>query len=203
MTAPLYEELMSEGCGDPFDRHVFACAIATGLAPPDRLLTDSLALSLRDLTRLIRRYFPHAERVLDVHPLWQRAQEDELEEAALRNLLYDNRSPGTDTEHARWLARIITRRSLGARHLWEDMGLDRRPEIGRVMQRHFAPLAAKNPGMRWKKFFYRTLCEQEGVLLCKAPNCEACEDYSLCFPPDEVLAAEGETAGLGGDARGE
>jgi len=40
--------------------------------------------------------------------------------------------------------------------------------------------------MRWKKFFYRTLCERDGVLLCKAPNCEVCEDYALCFVPEEM-----------------
>lgn len=190
MTAELYDVLTAQGRGEPFDRHVFACAIASGLAPPDQLLTDTLGLSLPDLTRLVTRYFPHAASLLDVHPRWAAQREDELEEPALRDLLYTNRSPGTDADHGRWLARIIARRSLGSRHLWEDMGLADRAEISRVMQRHFAPLATQNPGMRWKKFFYRTLCEQEGVLLCKAPNCADCEDYHLCFVSDGELAAE-------------
>ncbi len=190
MTAELYDVLTAQGRGEPFDRHVFACAIASGLAPPNQVLTDTLALSLPDLTRLVMRYFPHAEPLLDVHPRWAAQREDEFEEPALRDLLYTHRSPGTDADHGRWLARIIARRSLGSRHLWEDMGLTNRAEISRVMQRHFAPLAAQNPGMRWKKLFYRTLCEQEGVLLCKAPNCADCEDYHLCFLSEGELAAE-------------
>lgn len=198
MATGLYDELMAEGFGDSFDRHVFAAAIATGFDPPERLLTDTLALSLADLNRLLTAYFPRHLALLDVHPRWAGLQEDELEEPSLRALLYDNRSSGTDTDHARWLARIITRRSLGAKHLWEDLGLTCRPEIGALMQRHFAPLAEENPGMRWKKFFYRTLCEQEGVLICKAPNCGECEDYPLCFPSAEVLAAEDAGRSAGG-----
>lgn len=190
MATALYRDLMADGPGDPFDRHVLAAAIATGFAPPEWLLTDTLALALPDLAQLLAAYFPHRTALLDVHPRWAGQREDELEEPALRALLYDNRSPGTDADHARWLARIIARRSQGARHLWEDLGLTRRAEIGVLMARHFHPLAAMNPGMRWKKFFYRTLCEQEGVLICKAPNCRDCEDYPLCFPPAEVLAAE-------------
>ncbi|MBK1698987.1 nitrogen fixation protein NifQ [Rhodovibrio salinarum] len=190
MTNALYTDLISGGTGEAFDRHVFAAVIATGFAPPERLLTDTLALSLPDLTRLFTAYFPHRLDLLDVHPRWSGEQADELEEPSLRALLYNNHSPETNADHARWLARIIARRSLGTRHLWEDLGLTRRAEIGDLMRRHFAPLAARNPGMRWKKFFYRTLCEQEGVLLCKAPNCQDCADYRLCFPPPEVLAAE-------------
>lgn len=39
--------------------------------------------------------------------------------------------------------------------------------------------------MKWKKFFYRQLCEQAEVLICKSPNCAVCSDYSLCFAPTE------------------
>jgi len=182
----LYSELVSRGSGDPFDRHVLASAIASGFAPPNTLLTDTLALSLTDLRFLLARLFPHALSLLDVHPSWRGPQADSDEEPALRALLHDNRSPEGDPDMARWLARIITRRSLGARHLWEDLGLANRGELSKLMGRHFRPLAEDNPGMRWKKYFYRRLCEQEGVLLCKAPNCEVCDDYSLCFVPGEA-----------------
>lgn len=185
----LYAELVSRGAGDPFDQHVLASAIASGFAPPDTLLTDTLALSLTDLKFLLARMFPHTLSLLDVHPSWRGPRVDADEEPALRALLHDNRTPGGDPDMARWLARIIARRSLGGRHLWEDMGLTSRAELGRLMARHFRPLSERNPGMRWKKFFYRALCEQEGVLLCKSPNCAVCEDYALCFVDDDVMAA--------------
>jgi len=181
MADDLYDRLMAEGTGDPFDRHVMARVVASGFAPPERLLTDTMGLSLSDLSKLLDTIFPHAVGLLDVHPSWKGPKADAPEEPDLRRLLYDNRSPNEDPAVARWLARIITRRSLGEHHLWEDLGLRSRDELTRLMDRHFAPLAERNPGMRWKKFFYRTMCEQEGVLLCKAPNCQVCEDYALCF----------------------
>jgi nitrogen fixation protein NifQ len=184
MPDDLYATLMAGGTGDPFDRHVLACAIASGFRPPERLLTDTLALSLADLALLMEGLFPHALGLLDVHPPWRGPADDAPEEPDLRALLYDNRTPEADPDLTRWLARILARRALGQRHLWEDLGLASRAELGRLMARHFAPLSARNPGMRWKKFFYRTLCEQEGVMLCKAPNCTVCEDYPLCFAQD-------------------
>lgn len=188
MANDLYTTLMSGGTGDPFDRYVLASAIASGFRPPDLLLTDTMALSLSDLALLMETLFPHALGVLDVHPPWRGPQADEPEEPDLRALLFEGRTPNGDPTLARWLSRLIARRSLGGRHLWEDLGLNSRADLGLLMERHFAPLAARNPGMRWKKFFYRTLCEQDGVLLCKAPNCEVCEDYALCFAPVETLA---------------
>jgi nitrogen fixation protein NifQ len=59
------------------------------------------------------------------------------------------------------------------------------------MQRHFRPLAARNRSdMKWKKFFYRTLCAEDGIVVCKAPNCEICSDVDACFggEPGEPLA---------------
>ncbi|MQX37981.1 nitrogen fixation protein NifQ [Roseospira navarrensis] len=181
MAEALYDRLMTGGTGDPFDRHVLACVVTSGFAPPGRLLTDTTALSLSDLRMMMDALFPHALGLLDMHPSWQGPKADAPEEPDLRALLYEHRTPDGDPAVARWLARIIARRSLAERHLWEDLGLASRDELTRLMDRHFAPLAARNPGMRWKKFFYRTLCEQEGVLLCKAPNCQVCEDYALCF----------------------
>jgi len=182
MTNALYHRLVGAwGPGDPFDRHVLACAIASGFNPPDSLLTDSMALSPGDLRLLMESHFPDAVDLLDVQPAWPGPVDDAPEEPDLRALLYDNRTPDGDPAMARWLARLIARRSLGANHLWEDLGLRSREELGRLMAGHFQPLAERNPGMRWKKFFYRSLCEKEGVLICKAPNCEVCEDYAICF----------------------
>lgn len=50
------------------------------------------------------------------------------------------------------------------------------------MDRHFHRLRLLNRlDMKWKKFFYRQLCEREGVAICKAPTCDACTDVGICF----------------------
>ena len=35
--------------------------------------------------------------------------------------------------------------------------------------------------MKWKKFFYRTICRDEGYMLCAAPSCAECDDFEICF----------------------
>ena len=86
---------------------------------------------------------------------------------------------GSETD---WLAAIVARRALEPNHLWEDLGLRARAELTRLLERHFAPLAAKNTrNMRWKRFFYRTLCEDDGFVLCATPTCTGCGDFETCF----------------------
>ena len=59
--------------------------------------------------------------------------------------------------------------SLGNNHLWQDMGLASRAELSELLGRHFPGLVAKNTGnMKWKKFFYRQLCEREGLSICRS-----------------------------------
>ena len=71
---------------------------------------------------------------------------------------------------------------MGPNHLWEDLGLGSRDQLNALMQEHFSSLKAINThNMRWKKFFYRTLCERAEVLICKSPHCKQCEDHPLCF----------------------
>ena len=98
----------------------------------------------------------------------------------VRDLLLAHRStPGDDS---RWLAAMIARRAMEPNHLWEDLGLRDRSELSRLLARHFAPLAVRNTkNMRWKRFFYRTLCEADGVVLCTTPVCSSCSDFDLCF----------------------
>lgn len=101
-----------------------------------------------------------------------------------------------DTETTRWLAAIIARRAMEGAHLWEDLALPDRPTLTRLMERHFAPLAARNSGMRWKRFFFRQLCEVEGLSHCTSPTCCACPDVDLCFEPGaaEALIARQKSA---------
>ena len=84
-----------------------------------------------------------------------------------------------------WLSHAVASASFGANHLWQDMGLPSRAVLSQLMSDAFPALAAKNTGdMKWKKFFYRQICEHEEILICKSPNCADCRDYPLCFGPE-------------------
>jgi nitrogen fixation protein NifQ len=77
---------------------------------------------------------------------------------------------------------MIARRAVEPNHLWEDLGLRDRSELTRLLARHFGPLAVRNTrNMRWKRFFYRMLCEDDGLVMCSTPVCTHCNDFALCF----------------------
>ncbi|MFM2481674.1 nitrogen fixation protein NifQ [Celerinatantimonas sp. YJH-8] len=84
---------------------------------------------------------------------------------------------------SRWdMARIIAMGSLGFHHLWQDLGLAERPLLTQLMRDCFPELQRINqPPMRWKKFFYRQMCLQHGVLVCRSPSCDECSSRSECF----------------------
>lgn len=191
MTETVYRRLVtSDVSGEHVDRHVFACVIAVvrgePAQPPAVPLTHALGLAPDALAALFAAYFPSA---LDLLP-WMAEDEGEgemaLEEDDLRRLLLSH-AAGRRSDEEGWLAHIIARRSIaGANHLWQDLGLRERGDLSALMGRHFPGLVALNAGdMKWKKFFYRTLCQLEGVVICKSPNCETCDDYSLCFSREE------------------
>ena len=90
-----------------------------------------------------------------------------------------------DAPDSRWLAHAIATASMADNHLWQDLGLPSRVELNALMQTRFTLLKLKNAGdMKWKKFFYRQLCEAAEVLICKSPSCRECTDYSVCFGPE-------------------
>lgn len=190
MTA-IYDWLMAmRGTGAAFDRHIFACVLASGAAEQDRGLNESLGLARDDLAALLRDYFPLAGCLLDDLP--DGVGTMALEEDDLAALLRGNGTRGNREEA--WLAAIVARRSLGANHLWQDLGLTSRKNLSDLLTRHFKPLAEKNTGdMKWKKFFYRQMCQAEGMTICKSPNCEICDDYALCFGPEDGLPLARQT----------
>lgn len=99
-------------------------------------------------------------------------------------LLLEHRAD--DSDAIRWLAHAIATASLRNNHLWQDLGLPERKALSRLMIENFPSLAALNSAdMKWKKFFYRQLCEKAEVLICKSPNCKVCDDHALCFGPEE------------------
>lgn len=101
----------------------------------------------------------------------------------LRELLLANCS-GRDAMEI-YLADVVAAGCLGGDHLWRDLGLPDRDALSRLLQLNFPSLAEKNVhNMKWKKFFYKQLCEQEGSYVCRAPSCEVCAAYDDCFGPE-------------------
>lgn len=83
-----------------------------------------------------------------------------------------------------WMAHVVAAGCMGAAHLWEDLGLTCRGELNALMRRNFPSLAARNvKDMKWKRFLYKQLCAAEGIYTCRAPSCEVCTDYHVCFGP--------------------
>jgi len=110
--------------------------------------------------------------------------DDGDEFADLLDLLLENLA--LPDESGICLCHAIATAAMGADHLWQDMGLPSRAVLSDLLREHFPVLAAKNVGdMKWKKFFYRQLCERAGVPICKAPHCAECCDRALCFGPEE------------------
>jgi len=107
-----------------------------------------------------------------------------LEREDLINLL--TRYSKANTLEINWVIGIIVAGCLGNDHLWQDLGLWSRSQLTALLHFNFPELAAKNSmDMKWKKFLYKQLCEEEGLYVCRAPSCNVCIDYAKCYGPEE------------------
>ncbi len=160
-----------------FDRHVLASILAVA-SMEDSAIGERVGLTAEDIAGLMRDCFPNACAEGSMFADVAASKDDEV--AMVRDLLLMNRS--IETETSRWLASMIARRAMEPNHLWEDLGLRDRSELTRLLSRHFAPIAVRNThNMRWKRFFYRALCESDGFVMCTTPVCTDCRDFDLCF----------------------
>ena len=166
---------------DPFDGHVLACVFAAAVdeCGAGGSFTDALGICGSALRRNIERYFPgalgHLETFgLDVEP---RVNDDER---CLLELLWRYRTASSPINSL--LTFLVARRATRPNHLWQDLGLANRGELSRLMLRHFVTLARRNDqDMKWKKFFYRMICRDDGFSMCVAPCCSECSDFDGCF----------------------
>lgn len=149
-----------------------------------------LGLDQADYAALLAAHFPALAGALgapadglldDGHALRQELLElrrDEWQE--LRDLLLAGRRG--DQPAAVWLAQIVAAACLGGNHLWRDLGLASRQQLRELLLHNFPQLARRNVhDMRWKKFFYKQLCEQDGGYVCRAPSCAQCPTHHDCF----------------------
>lgn len=177
-----YDWLMSGAArdADPFDAHVAASILALALQEGD--LCAQCGLSAAGLAELAETLFPRRQLAL-LAKAHGAAHAREVEEESLCELLCQNASP--DSTLAGLFAAMIARRAMEPDHLWQDLGLRNREELSDLLTRHFGPLAGRNTdNMKWKRFFYRTICESEGFVLCPVPVCTECRDYDMCFGPE-------------------
>ncbi|MBD1388218.1 nitrogen fixation protein NifQ [Neiella sp. HB171785] len=87
-----------------------------------------------------------------------------------------------DAQHVDSVAVMVATACLSPAHLWKSLGLTSRQQLRQLLTFFFPQLVALNQqNMRWKRFFYRCLCERSGDYVCKAPNCVDCSSYQECF----------------------
>ncbi len=185
---------------DAFDAHVAASILAISsaeLGPQGLPETAAAGLSAAQFGALIAEFFPKAAawRLFALSETVARAED----EACLLDLL--ERCTTAREPFQALLAAMIARRAQWPNHLWQDLGLNNRAELSRLMTRHFKPLAARNTGdMKWKKFFYRLICADAAYTLCTAPSCAECDDFSSCFGEEtgELLLARARRAAEAG-----
>jgi nitrogen fixation protein NifQ len=161
-----------------FDRHVLASILAVA-AMEGGAIAERAGLANHDLVKLIEEQFPAAT---DAAASWcaQTEKPEDEETAMVRDLLLANRS--TESDISRWLSAMVARRAVEPNHLWEDLGLRDRDELTRLLDRHFGPIACKNTkNMKWKRFFYRSMCEDDGFVMCSTPVCTQCADFNRCY----------------------
>jgi nitrogen fixation protein NifQ len=182
---------------DPFSVHVFACLVtlaAQESVASGATIGETLGLRSADLDALLTIYPSSTGVALQAQPS---IIEFDEEEEQLRALF--DRYRIDDSLETGWLVSMLARRCMSPNHLWQDLGLSTRGDLNRLMRERFPALAARNAqNMKWKKYFYRCLCEMEGFSLCAAPTCAECSDYSACFgeetgagrltPPDALRA---------------
>lgn len=172
---------------EAFDSHVLAAILASALTEAETsgvCFANGLGLSPADIGHLLESHFPRYV-VSGLDGLVPSAPSEE--EMLLVDLLLAHRS-GPEPVSG-WLAVLIARRAMQPDHLWQDLGLNDRGELNRLLARHFQTLHAGNTGnMRWKKYFYRVLCEAEGFSLCAAPSCSVCSDFTDCFGAEDGLS---------------
>jgi len=177
-----YARLMAVATGGR-NSHILASILANW-SVGESALPARLGLSRADYRSLFFNHFPSVQWHEDPAHMGAADYDRMPERDDLVKMMLDARA-GVDESEV-WLADIIAAACMGMDHLWPDLGLFSRGELSELMRLNFPALAERNDrDMKWKKFLYKQLCEQQGIYVCRAPSCDVCTDYEVCFGPED------------------
>lgn len=184
---PVYKHLMKTPQPDYIteeDRHLFACLVSAAADEPFDM-AFALGLDNCDLDSILLLFFPGVDRMSLVGKSYSSGTSPPQPNTDILSILYAHVPADRGFNQfliSIWLARILATRAALPGHLWVAMGLSERPQLTSAIRRHLPSLAeANNLNMRWKRYLFKQACDRQGGVMCKAPNCGECSDYSLCF----------------------
>jgi len=178
----IYDSLMIHSQGHEND-HILASILASWQTN-EGVFTDWLGLGEKAFREMMLFHFPEfsLENFTNSGQSLDAERFDERDE--LTQLLSSFCAGKTKSES--WMTEMLVNACQGQDHLWQDLGLWSRKDLTLLMQQNFPSLAARNDkDMKWKKFLYKQLCITEGIYTCRAPSCEVCADYQVCFGPED------------------
>lgn len=166
------------------DRHLFACLLTVATEESCHPAA-ALGISDSDLTSLLALYFPDIDLTFLKQISFSTAEQPAERNDDILSIMLSHLPKEPDRNKRQtslWLAHILTTRAALPGHLWVAMGLTERPQLTAAIRRHLPSLAeANNQNMRWKRFLFKQVCELNGGVMCKSPNCGVCSDYAICF----------------------
>lgn len=186
---PLYRSLLDspvpEGTSIE-DRHLFACLLTVAGREPHDTAT-ALGLEKNEFAALQQHFFPAWDPASGLSWITPTTEPFPEINTDVRALLLSYALPDdASSPVSYWLAKILAARAALPGHLWIAMGLFERPQLSAAIRCHLPSVfAANNKNMRWKRFFFKQICDLNGGTLCKTPNCGECSDYALCFAEND------------------
>jgi nitrogen fixation protein NifQ len=178
----VFEQLMDNS--GIYQNDFYLARMLSSWVVDEGVLPKLLGLSEENYQDLVKRHFADQPILVNVNskPEFDRERIPEWED--LVNLMLEFRAGNDWSEQ--WIAEIVAAACMGLNHLWQDLGLWSRGELTEVLSLNFPELAKRNnKDMKWKKFLYKQLCERDGTFVCRAPSCDVCADYNVCFGPEE------------------
>jgi len=178
----VFEQLMSKAAG--YHNDFYLARILSSWIVGEGVMPANIGLNTVDYHQMAARHFLADQLLMKAKEKEGVDQERVPEWEDVVNLLCEYRA-GKDISEE-WIAQIIAAACMGLDHLWQDLGLWSRTELSGVLALNFPELAARNnKDMKWKKFLYKQLCERDGTYVCRAPSCDVCADYQVCFGPED------------------
>lgn len=178
----VFDALMSSS--GLYDNDFYLARILSSWVVGEGVLPQTIGLNAESFHALMSRHFLNHQLPMNVCNKSEFDRDRIPEWEDLVNLMLEYRAGKDGSEQ--WIAEIIAAACMGLDHLWQDLGLWSRGELTEILKLNFPELAERNDkDMKWKKFLYKQLCARDGTYVCRAPSCDVCADYKVCFGPEE------------------